>query len=68
MRHETKNVKCLQHRAERICDKEHLNKEQKHLEEVFEKNNGFPKKIVQMTIMHKRDNKRDSGSIDEKTN
>ena len=38
----------------------------KHLEEVFEKS--FPKKIVQKTIMHKRENTRDSGSIDEKTN
>ena len=34
----------------------------------FLKKNGFPKKIVQKTIMRKRENKRDSGSIDEKTN
>ena len=41
----TGTIKCLQHRAERICDKEHLNKELKHLEEALEQN-GFPKKVV----------------------
>ena len=44
-------------RAERICDKEHLNKELRHLEEVFGKN-GFPKKVVQKTIMNKIENKK----------
>ena len=33
----TGTIKCLQHRAERICDKEDVNKELEHLEEVFEK-------------------------------